>query len=426
MSDVAQRAVRKAVIPVAGLGTRFLPATKATPKEMLPVVDKPAIQYVVEEAVDAGLRDVLMITGRNKRPLEDHFDRVDGLEAALAQKGDDEKLAAVRHPSELADIHYVRQGDPKGLGHAVLKGRQHVGDEPFAVLLGDDLIDERSPILPKMIEVAERTGGSVVALMEVPPGRSTSTAAPPSRPPMTMRSSGSPVWSRSPPTGRPRRTSPSSAAMCWPRRSSTSSRPRGPAAATRSRSPTPCRSSPERRTATVSTESCSRAPAMTPVTSSTTSRPSCRSPATARTSARISRDGSRATFPHSTDRNPRADRDRGSAETSGPTGTEPESEGSRAWPVILTDGQSDIVLRPLRRRDEQQWREVRRFNRDWLRPWDATLPAPGQELPGFRSMVRMQDRQAKRSQSVPFAIEVGGDFRGQITVSGLNWGSILS
>ena len=117
---------------------------------------------------------------------------------------------------------------------------------------------------------------------------------------------------------------------------------------------------------------------------------------------------------------------RGSTGTSGPTETEPESEGSRVWPVILTDRQSDIVLRPLRRRDEQQWREVRRFNRDWLRPWDATLPAPGQELPGFRSMVRMQDRQAKRSQSVPFAIEVGGDFRGQITVSGLSWGSILS
>lgn len=161
--------VRKAVIPVAGLGTRFLPATKATPKEMLPVVDKPAIQYVVEEATEAGLRDVVMITGRNKRPLEDHFDRVDGLEFALAKKGDEKKLAAVQHSTDLADIHYVRQGDPKGLGHAVLKGRQHVGNEPFAVLLGDDLIDERSPILPKMIEVAEKTGGSVVALMEVPP-----------------------------------------------------------------------------------------------------------------------------------------------------------------------------------------------------------------------------------------------------------------
>lgn len=169
MTEETTRKVRKAVIPVAGLGTRFLPATKATPKEMLPVVDKPAIQYVVEEVVSAGLQDVLMITGRNKRPLEDHFDKVDGLESALAKKGDDKKLAAVRHASELADIHYVRQGDPKGLGHAVLKGRQHVGHEPFAVLLGDDLIDERSPILPKMISVAEETGGSVVALMEVPP-----------------------------------------------------------------------------------------------------------------------------------------------------------------------------------------------------------------------------------------------------------------
>lgn len=160
--------VQKAVIPVAGLGTRFLPATKATPKEMLPVVDKPAIQYVVEEAVNANLHDVLMVTGRNKRPLEDHFDRVDGLESALKRKGDDAKLQAVQHASNLADIHYVRQGDPLGLGHAVLKAEQHVGDEPFAVLLGDDLIDESNPILPTMIKVQEATGGSVVALMEVP------------------------------------------------------------------------------------------------------------------------------------------------------------------------------------------------------------------------------------------------------------------
>lgn len=136
-----ERKVRKAVIPVAGLGTRFLPATKAIPKEMLPVVDKPAIQYVVEEVVDAGLNDVLMITGRNKRPLEDHFDRVDGLEETLRAKGDDAKLEKVQKASSLADVHYVRQGDPKGLGHAVLKAEQHVGDEPFAVLLGDDLID---------------------------------------------------------------------------------------------------------------------------------------------------------------------------------------------------------------------------------------------------------------------------------------------
>lgn len=160
--------MRKAVVPVAGMGTRFLPATKAMPKEMLPVVDKPAIQYVVEEAVHAGLTDVLMVTGRNKRPLEDHFDRVDGLESALRAKGDDKKLELVQQSSELADIHFVRQGDPLGLGHAVLKGELHVGAEPFAVLLGDDLIDERSPILPDMIEAQQRTGGSVIALMEVP------------------------------------------------------------------------------------------------------------------------------------------------------------------------------------------------------------------------------------------------------------------
>jgi len=158
----------KAVIPAAGLGTRFLPATKSTPKEMLPVVDKPAIQYVVEEAVAAGLTDILMITGRNKRPLEDHFDRAWELEATLAEKGDDERLRKVRESTHLADVHYVRQGDPRGLGHAVLCGRQHVGHQPFAVLLGDDLIDERDPLLPRMIEVMHREGGSVVALMEVP------------------------------------------------------------------------------------------------------------------------------------------------------------------------------------------------------------------------------------------------------------------
>ena len=160
--------VSKAVIPAAGLGTRFLPATKASPKEMLPVVDKPAIQYVVEEAVRAGLDDVLMITGRNKRPLEDHFDRVVELEQTLQAKGDTAKLALVQQASELATIHYVRQGDPRGLGHAVLAAAQHVGDEAFAVLLGDDLIDARDPLLELMIDVQAREGGSVVALMEVP------------------------------------------------------------------------------------------------------------------------------------------------------------------------------------------------------------------------------------------------------------------
>jgi UTP--glucose-1-phosphate uridylyltransferase len=167
----SHRTVRKAVIPAAGLGTRFLPATKAMPKEMLPVVDKPAIQYVVEEAVRAELSDVLVITGRNKRPLEDHFDRVPNVEQILEQKGDFEKLAAVQAASELADIHYLRQGDPLGLGHAVLRARQHVGDEPFAVLLGDDLIDEHDDLLTRMIEVQQQTGGSVVALMEVDPAQ---------------------------------------------------------------------------------------------------------------------------------------------------------------------------------------------------------------------------------------------------------------
>lgn len=160
--------VRKAVIPAAGLGTRFLPATKATPKEMLPVVDKPAIQYVVEEAVAAGLEDILFISGRGKRALEDHFDRNVELEAVLEAKGDGERLAAVADSTGLARVHYVRQGDPLGLGHAVLAAKHHVGREPFAVLLGDDLIDARDPLLTTMLEVRERCGGSVVALMRVP------------------------------------------------------------------------------------------------------------------------------------------------------------------------------------------------------------------------------------------------------------------
>lgn len=162
------KAVRKAVVPAAGLGTRFLPATKATPKEMLPVVDKPAIQYVVEEAVAAGLTDVLFVTGRSKRPLEDHFDRNTELEQVLRDKGDQARLDLVTESSELARIHYVRQGDPLGLGHAVLVSESFVGDEPFAVLLGDDLIDPRDPVLDRMIAVRAQFGGSVLCLMEVP------------------------------------------------------------------------------------------------------------------------------------------------------------------------------------------------------------------------------------------------------------------
>ena len=161
----------KAVIPAAGLGTRFLPATKAMPKEMLPVVDKPAIQYVVEEATQAGIQDVLIIIGRNKNNIANHFDQMPELEERLRAKGDTEKLQKVEQSTELADIHMVRQGDPKGRGHAVLRARRHVGDHPFAVLLGDDLIDERDPLLTRMMEEHERTGAAIVALMEVEPSQ---------------------------------------------------------------------------------------------------------------------------------------------------------------------------------------------------------------------------------------------------------------
>ncbi|MGZ0212974.1 MAG: UTP--glucose-1-phosphate uridylyltransferase GalU [Actinomycetales bacterium] len=164
--------ITKAVIPAAGLGTRFLPATKAMPKEMLPVVDKPAIQYVVEEAVDAGLTDVLMITGRNKNALENHFDRMTELEATLELKGDTDRLQKVEYSNDLADMHYVRQGDPRGLGHAVLRAKMHVGDQPFAVLLGDDLIDKRDVLLSRMLEEQISRNATVIALMEVDPAQS--------------------------------------------------------------------------------------------------------------------------------------------------------------------------------------------------------------------------------------------------------------
>ncbi|MCS3844157.1 UTP--glucose-1-phosphate uridylyltransferase GalU [Microbacterium sp. AK031] len=159
----------KAVIPAAGLGTRFLPATKAMPKEMLPVVDKPAIQYVVEEAASAGIDDILVIIGRNKNMISNHFDSVPELEVKLTEKGDMARLERVMKSSDLADIHYLRQGEPKGLGHAVLRAKAHVGNNSFAVLLGDDLIDERDELLTTMIDVNERTGATVVALMEVDP-----------------------------------------------------------------------------------------------------------------------------------------------------------------------------------------------------------------------------------------------------------------
>jgi UTP--glucose-1-phosphate uridylyltransferase len=162
-APTSSRPVRKAVVPAAGLGTRFLPATKATPKEMLPVVDKPAVQYVVEEAAQAGLDDILRVTGRHERAIGDRFDNAFELEEALAARGDTLRLDAVRDPALLADIHHVRQGDPPGLGHVVLRAKHHVGDQPFAVLLGDDLIDARETRSTR--------------------DRSTSTAAPPSSTP---------------------------------------------------------------------------------------------------------------------------------------------------------------------------------------------------------------------------------------------------
>jgi UTP--glucose-1-phosphate uridylyltransferase len=160
-------AVRKAVIPAAGLGTRFLPVTKSLPKEMLPIVDKPSIEYVVEEAVAAGLTDVLIITGRAKRATEDHFDRNFELEYHLERQGRTELLKAVQASSELADIHYVRQRDPLGLGHAVSVAREHVGDEPFAVLLPDDILVDDAALLRSMIATYQDHDRCVLALLEV-------------------------------------------------------------------------------------------------------------------------------------------------------------------------------------------------------------------------------------------------------------------
>src|ERR671921_487610 len=168
-SRPAPRSARKAVIPVAGMGTRFLPATKAVPKELLPVVDRPALQYIVEEAARAGLPEVLMVTGRNKAAIEDFFDRHPELETALEKKGDADRLASVHASTDVAQVHFVRQGEAKGLGHAVLQAAAFVGDEPFAVLLGDDIIDARDHLLEHMLAVPAEHGGSVIALRDVGP-----------------------------------------------------------------------------------------------------------------------------------------------------------------------------------------------------------------------------------------------------------------
>ncbi|TJY42013.1 UTP--glucose-1-phosphate uridylyltransferase GalU [Cohnella pontilimi] len=160
--------IRKAIIPAAGLGTRFLPATKAMPKEMLPIIDKPGIQYIVEEAVASGIEDILIVTGKGKRAIEDHFDNNYELEQNLRQQGKLDLLSEVRKPSELTDIHYIRQKEPKGLGHAIWCARKFIGDEPFAVLLGDDIVQSDVPCLKQMMDVFDRVQNSVLAVKQVP------------------------------------------------------------------------------------------------------------------------------------------------------------------------------------------------------------------------------------------------------------------
>ncbi|WP_040207143.1 UTP--glucose-1-phosphate uridylyltransferase GalU [Neobacillus jeddahensis] len=160
--------VRKAIIPAAGLGTRFLPATKAMPKEMLPIVDKPTIQYIVEEAVAAGIEDIIIVTGKGKRAIEDHFDMAMELEENLIEKEKFEILEKVRYATNLADIHYIRQKEPKGLGHAVWCARNFIGNEPFAVLLGDDIVQSETPCLRQLIQQYEDTFSSVIGVQTVP------------------------------------------------------------------------------------------------------------------------------------------------------------------------------------------------------------------------------------------------------------------
>ncbi|WP_339165030.1 UTP--glucose-1-phosphate uridylyltransferase GalU [Siminovitchia sp. FSL W7-1587] len=159
--------VRKAIIPAAGLGTRFLPATKAMPKEMLPIVDKPTIQYIVEEAVASGIEDIIIVTGKGKRAIEDHFDHAFELEQNLIEKEKYDLLEKVRFSSNLADIHYIRQKEPKGLGHAVWCARSFIGNEPFAVLLGDDIVQSKIPCLRQLIDQYEETSSSVIGVQQV-------------------------------------------------------------------------------------------------------------------------------------------------------------------------------------------------------------------------------------------------------------------
>ncbi|WP_436855357.1 UTP--glucose-1-phosphate uridylyltransferase GalU [Staphylococcus caeli] len=161
------RKIKKAIIPAAGLGTRFLPATKAMPKEMLPILDKPTIQYIVEEAARAGIEDIIIVTGKHKRAIEDHFDNQKELEMILQEKGKTDLLEKVKYSTELANIFYVRQKEQKGLGHAIYSARQFIGDEPFAVLLGDDIVESEKPAIKQLMDAYEETGKSVIGVQEV-------------------------------------------------------------------------------------------------------------------------------------------------------------------------------------------------------------------------------------------------------------------
>jgi UTP--glucose-1-phosphate uridylyltransferase len=160
--------IRKAIIPAAGMGTRFLPATKAMPKEMLPIIDKPGIQYIVEEAVASGIEDILIVTGKGKRAIEDHFDSSYELEQSLLLKGKLDLLSEVQKPSDLIDIHYIRQKEPRGLGHAIWCARKFIGNEPFAVLLGDDIVQSEVPCLQQLMDVYDQVQGAVLAVKNVP------------------------------------------------------------------------------------------------------------------------------------------------------------------------------------------------------------------------------------------------------------------
>jgi UTP--glucose-1-phosphate uridylyltransferase len=234
------RKIRKAVIPVAGLGTRFLPATKAQPKEMLPLVDKPVIQYVVEEAIHAGIENIILVTGRGKQAIENHFDVAYELEEALTRRGKFEDLEQVQSITHLGQFSYVRQGEPLGLGHAVLCAHHAVGNEPFALLLGDDVFDEANAALGALLEAFEATGKSVVGVQEVPLAHVSRYGI--VNPPIPGSSEAWWMWTTSwknPIRSAPRAAGPWWAATCWfPRSSNTcaSSNP-GSGANTSSRTP---------------------------------------------------------------------------------------------------------------------------------------------------------------------------------------------